>query len=163
MKLIPIVLSLLVILNFFASSSLALTHPYKSFREWKTSMISLAQERVKQTQATLIQKKRNSASAGSDPNLISKNNLESGLKANLVELQEQAEKDQYQLSTAQDLTISDYFVGYITKQKDLSAAIKEVSGRLSAEEISELMHAYANNFFSTKPNSAISPARAESN
>lgn len=149
--------------KIMASSAGMINHPYKSFREWKAAMIFLAQEKVNQTQAALIQKQRGSASMTSDPNLVNKNTLESGLRPDLIELQQQAEKDQYQLSITKDLTISDYFVGYVTKQKDLSAAIKEVSGRLTPEEISELMFAYANNFFSSKPSPAANPARAESN
>ena len=98
-----------------------------------------------------------------DPNLQAKATLESGLNQSLAEMQQQAEKEQYQLSVAKDLTISDYFVGYLTKQKDLSAAIKDVSGRLTPDEVSELMYAYANNFFSSKPSTTISPARADVN
>lgn len=136
---------------------------FKSFREWKTFMTSNAQDRIKTTQTLISQKQRQSASALQDPNLSAKGSTESGLTLNLAELQQQAEKDQYQLSVAKELTISDYFVGYLTKQKDLSAAIKEVSGRLTPDEVSELMYAYANNFFSSKPSSSISPARADVN
>ncbi len=138
------------------------THSFKSFREWKTSMIASAQDKVKQAQLAIYQKQRNSAST-SDPNLHNKLNSESGLNATFTELQQQAEKEQYQLSISKELTISDYFVGYITKQKDLSATIHDVSGRLTPEEISELMYAYANNFFSSRPSAATGAARAESN
>ena len=138
-------------------------HTFKSFREWKSYMTSTAQEKIKQTQTLISQKQRQSASAVQDPNLLPKVSVESGLNQSLTELQQQAEKEHYQLSVAKDLTISDYFVGYLTKQKDLSAAIKDVSGRLSADEVSELMYAYANNFFSSKPSTTISPARADVN
>ena len=140
----------------------ASAHGFKSFREWKTSMIASAQDKVKQAQLAIVQKQRNSASTA-DPNLANKLNSESGLNTALTELQQQAEKEQYQLSVSKELTISDYFVGYITKQKDLSAAIHDVSGRLTPEEISELMYAYANNFFSSKPTATTGAARAESN
>ena len=150
-------------LRLLVSSSDLPVRSFKSFREWKIGMAAVAQDRIKQTQALILQKQRQAASAPQDPNLSLKATGEAGLNQNLLELQQQAEKDQYQLSIAKDLTISDYFVGYLTKQKDLAAAIKEVSGRLSPEEVSELMYAYANNFFSSKPSTSISPARADVN
>ena len=125
-------------------------------------MVSSAVMQLKQSNGAIALKQRFSASAN-DPNTINKGNTESGLNSNLQELQKQAEKDQYQLSINKDLTISDYFVGYLTKQRDMSAAITEVSGRLTPEEIAELMAAYANNFFSSRPSSGLAPARAGSN
>jgi hypothetical protein len=125
-------------------------------------MISAAEARAKISQDA-VSLKRGSASA--DPNLSNKTTSESGLSAQLQELHNQAEKDSYQLSMAKDLTISDYFVGYLTKQKDLPAAINEVAGRLSTDEVAELMSAYATNFFSSQRiNNALSgPARSGTN
>ena len=132
---------------------------FKSFREWKSGMINSAEVQVRQSKNAVALKQRIAASA-TDPNLAQKLNVESGLSIQLQELQKQAEKDQYQLSITKELTISDYFVGYLTKQNDMKAAINEVSGRLSAEEIAELMAAYANNFFSSRPSSGMAPSRA---
>ena len=140
----------------------ASAHGYKSFREWKAAMIAASIEKSNQSQQALLQKRRLSASAA-DPNSAFKAKPEAGLSFLLEELQQQAEKDQYQLSITKDLTISDYFVGYLTVQKDLTATIAEVSSRLSPEEIAELMHAYANNFFSSKPSSQSSALKAETN
>ncbi|MFZ3229599.1 MAG: hypothetical protein WA160_05295 [Pseudobdellovibrio sp.] len=128
---------------------------FKSFREWKNSMIASADGRLKQSQDAISAKQRTSASE-------SRITTEAGILSNLTELQNQAEKDMYQVSMAKDLTISDYFVGYLTKQKDMPAAINEVSGRLTAEEIAELMSAYANNFFTSQPVTAA-PLRSGSN
>ena len=52
-----------------------------------------------------------------------------------------------QADMAKDLTVADYFAGYLTKQRDQSLAIKEVSGRLSPDEVAELMTIYANSVF----------------
>ena len=95
-------------------------------------MIYMAEVQAKQSKNAVAMKQRIAAST-IDPNLSQKQNLESGLSVQLEELQKQAEKDQYQLSITKELTISDYFVGYLTKQNDMKAAINEVSGRLSAE------------------------------
>ena len=144
-------------------SSAAKNHQFKSFHEWKTGMISLADSRAKQAQDAIMVKQRTSASA--DPNAALKSGSEAGVSTQIHEMQNQLEKEQYQLSIAKELTISDYFVGYLTKQKDLTAAINEVSGRLTPEEVAELMSAYANNFFTSVPsNTAVNaPARAGSN
>ncbi len=135
---------------------------FKSFREWKNSMVLSAEMQLKQSNGAIALKQRLSASA-SDPNMAAKGNTESGLNSNLQELQKQAEKDQYQLLITKDLTISDYFVGYLTKQRDMGAAITEVSGRLTPEEIAELMSAYANNFFSSRSSPGTATSRAGSN
>ncbi|MBC7466397.1 MAG: hypothetical protein H7256_10425 [Bdellovibrio sp.] len=154
--------------RFSSTSTVAATattkgHQFKSFHEWKTGMISAADTRAKQAQDAIMLKQRTSASA--DPNAALKTGSEAGVSGQIHEMQNQLEKEQYQLSIAKELTISDYFVGYLTKQKDLTAAINEVSGRLTPEEVAELMSAYANNFFTSVPaNSAVNaPARAGSN
>lgn len=147
-----------------STASSTKNHQYKSFHEWKTGMISSADSRTKQAQEAINQKQRTSASA--DPNAALKSgSSEAGISTQLQVMQSQLEKEQYQLSIAKDLTISDYFVGYLTKQKDMPAAISEVSGRLTPEEVAELMSAYATNFFtSTRSTSAGSaPVRSGSN
>lgn len=123
----------------------------KSYREWKSSMISEAEARVK----TLKENVNKSRVSASQP-------TEAGLNQNLQSMQNMLDKEQLQYSLAQDLTIADYFVGYLTKQKSVSLAIKEVSGRLSAEEVAELMTAYADNFFTSKPTPLIQAPRADS-
>jgi hypothetical protein len=139
-----------------AATAVSNQSPIKSYREWKASMINDAEQRVKATKENFFKRR---ASASSDPNLNRNSKLEAGLNADLLDV---LDKEQLQLSLAKDLTISDYFVGYLTKQKHLSQAIKEVSIRLTAEEVAELMTAYADNFFSTKPTPTTSAPRADS-
>jgi hypothetical protein len=52
-----------------------------------------------------------------------------------------------QAEMAKELTVADYFAGYLTKQRDQAQAIKDVSARLSADEVAELMTIYANSVF----------------
>ena len=125
--------------------------PIKSYREWKLSMIADSDLRVKSLKESLW-KSRTSASSAT----------EAGLGTHIQSIQNMIEKEELQYSLSQDLTISDYFVGYLTKQKALNLAIKEVSGRLTAEEVAELMTAYADNFFSSKPAPVIQAPRADS-
>lgn len=132
----------------------------KSFREWKSTLVLECEQKISAIKEGL-RKQRQSASA-QDPNLKNRSGSEAGINQNLQNIQAQLEKEQNQLSTIQDLTIADYFVGYLIKQKSLDKAIKEVSMRLTADEVAELMTAYANNFFSTKPASYGAPPRAGS-
>lgn len=139
------------------------TSQYKSFHEWKNSMVSSAETKARQTQDAIMLKQRSSAST-TDPNLAGgKGTSEGGLSSQLQQMQFQLEKDEYQVSIAKELTISDYFVGYLTKQKDLKAAISDVSGRLTPEEVAELMSAYATNFFSSQPSVGATSIRSGSN
>lgn len=90
---------------------------------------------------------------GTDPNSPIRN---SGTEAGL---NKELEREILTLSLTQDLTISDYFVGYLTRQASLDSAIKDVAVKLTADEVAELMAAYAENFFqvksqSTKPSSS---------
>lgn len=120
----------------------------KSYREWKQGMVTDAEGRLKNLKEALLRSRGLSLSA-----------TEAGLSTSL---QRMLDKEELQYSMAQDLTISDYFVGYLTKQKALNQAIKEVSIKLSAEEVAELMTAYADNFFSSKPSSVIQAPKADS-
>lgn len=118
-----------------------------SYREWKNSKIQDAKFKVK-----FVKEKY-----ATDPNFQLKTmGTEAGLSNEL-------ERELLNLSLTQDLTISDYFVGYLTRQASLDGAIKEVSIKLSSEEVAELMSAYAENFFQSRPSALKSASPAEAN
>ena len=101
-----------------------------SYREWKSSKISEAQLKIKTIKEKIIV----------DPNMPIKTlGTEAGLSKEL-------EREILNLSVTQDLTISDYFVGYLTRQSSLETAIKDVSPRLTPDEVAELMSAFAEHF-----------------
>lgn len=112
-----------------------------SYREWKKMKIQESEKKVKEIKNKIE----------SDPNLKSSNKTEAGLNRDL-------ENEILNLSITNDLTISDYFVGYLSKQPSLNSAIREVSVKLSSDEVAELMTAYAENFFQ---NDRVAPPRAE--
>ncbi len=91
-------------------------------------MVGAAESRVQKIKLSL-EKQRQLAGSNLDPNL--KNQLS---------------KEQLQITIAGELTISDYFAGYLNKQNNLQMAINSVAGKLSSEEVAELMSAYAYNF-----------------
>jgi len=112
----------------------------KSYREWKTEKVSQASVRVNTVKARL------------DPNLAlnrTKGQVEGTLTKDLAtdKLERMLRAEQYDLDLAKDLSVTDYFVGYLTKVQDKKAAFQEVAGKLSPEEVAELMTAYANSVF----------------
>lgn len=136
----------------------------KSYREWKTEKVLRAQQRVTlvKTQMEGHRPSRMTAVAarGMDPNLKRRNTTEAASTSDLSveKLERQLKDEQYGLDLAKDLTVTDYFVGYLTKVQNKKAAFSEVAGKLSPEEIAELMNAYANSVFGSS--SADLPASA---
>lgn len=133
----------------------------KSYHEWKRAKISDIENKIKSLKDKINSHNlRNIGSAkGQDPNLA-KTEFESGLSA---DLQKQLEQEMLSLSMSRDLTISDYFVGYLTKQTSLELSIREVSARMTPAEVAELMVAFAEHFFQTRPAQAVkSKLRADS-
>lgn len=120
----------------------------KSYREWKTERVALASVRVNALKAQLDSKK----APGVDPNMAmkgSKAQLEGnpGKEVAAERLERMLRAEQYDLELAKDLSVTDYFVGYLRKVQDRKAAFQEVAGKLSPEEVAELMNAYANSVF----------------
>lgn len=120
----------------------------KSYREWKQSKITEAENRLKNLKENVLRSRG-----------LSLNATEAGLSTSL---QRMLDNEELQFAMAQDLTITDYFIGYLARQKSLQQAIKEVSGKLSADEVAELMTAYADNFFASKPAPTVQPPKADS-
>jgi hypothetical protein len=114
----------------------------KSFREWKSERVqdALIQVTATRTKIQLVKSK--------DPNLVRrKGALEANSGVNTEALETQLQQDQSTLEMAKDLSVTDYFVGYLTKLQDRKAAFNEVAGKLTAGEVAELMAAYANSVF----------------
>lgn len=131
----------------------------KSYLEWKNSKISEIENRVKGLREKMVSQAAVRPTNNKDPNLANKSKTEAGLRA---DLQDQLDQELLNLSISRDLSISDYFVGYLTKQPSLDSAIKDVSGRLTAEEVAELMEAFAHYFFQSRPSGSKMAPRADS-
>lgn len=134
----------------------------KSYREWKAERVHYAQYRVAQVMTQLETRKMSRLTAsGTDPNLTQGAALEAvpAHDISLERLERQLRDEKYSLEVAKELSVTDYFVGYLTKVQDKKSAFQEVAGKLTAEEIAELMNAYANSVFgghaSDLPPSAI--------
>lgn len=122
----------------------------KSYREWKIDRVQQAQGKVTSVKAQIDAKKASRSQAlGMDPNLAQKTQVEavSTTDMSVERLERQLRAEQYDLEVAKDLSVTDYFVGYLTKVQDKKSAFNEVAGKLSPEEVAELMAAYANSVF----------------
>jgi hypothetical protein len=108
---------------------------YKSYREWKNTMVGAAELRIQKIKQTLELQRQASLAQG-------RLNLDPNLKNKLS-------KEQLQATIASELTINDYFIGYLNKQPNVQQAIDGVAGKLSSAEVAELMSAYAYNFNKT--------------
>lgn len=120
---------------------------FKSYREWKSEKIQEAQSRVNGVKDRLEPKKT------LDPNIAKPASGTEAADLDSQKLEQQLKREQGNLETAHELTVSDYFAGYLTKLSDKRAAFKEVAGRLTAEEVAELMAAYADSVFGTQSQS----------
>lgn len=122
----------------------------KSFREWKSAQVQEALSRVTATKTKLAKSK--------DPNLARrKSPLEASFGVKVEELESQLQQEQAILEMAKDLSVTDYFAGYLTKVQNKKAAFSEVAGKLTAAEVAELMAAYANSVFGSS-NSEMPPS-----
>lgn len=124
----------------------------KSYREWKTDKVQEVETRVLGLKSRLSQRK-------GDPNLARAAGATEGKDLESQRLEIQIRNEQMSLEMAKELTVSDYFAGYLTRVSDKSSAFKEVAGKLSAEEVAELMTAYADSVFGTQSGSL--PASAQ--
>lgn len=127
------------------------TH-FKSYREWKNEQIQDVQGKISVIKVQLDHKKQSrNVAQGTDPNLSmnNKRGTEAG-EPSVEKLEKELQEEQYDLDVAKDLTVTDYFVGYLTTVDNKKAAFHEVAGKLSPEEVAELMTAYANSVFGAR-------------
>lgn len=122
----------------------------KSYREWKMERVQAVQGKITSLK-TQIEFKKNprQIATGVDPNLANNLKLEAGTSPDISveKLERQLRMEQYDLEVAKDLSVTDYFVGYLTKVQDKKSAFNEVAGKLTPDEVAELMAAYANSVF----------------
>ena len=132
----------------------------KSYNEWKKSKIAEIENKIKTLRERISNQSVRHIGSSKDPNMaLAKTEFEGGLS---TELQNQLEREMLSLSMSHDLTISDYFVGYLTKQTSLEVAIRDVSARMTPDEVADLMVAFAEHFFQARSVGLKSKLRADS-
>lgn len=119
----------------------------RSFKEWKNEKVQIAIKKVTITKAQIEYKKLNRQFLQRTEVVPEKNVETEKLEAIL-------KNDLYSLEVAQELGVTDYFAIYLTKQENKADAYKEAALKMSAEEVGELIKAYADSMFSSNSNGA---------
>ena len=141
-------------INSFASKPYVLTEgttlvlkekadSLQSYKEWKTQKIQQLQTHANWLKASLEYRKNQISQKKS----LTKTEAQLSQEMGLIQLQSQFKDDMLSLEMANELTVSDYFAAYLTKQKNKKEAFKQVAGKMSPEEVADLMSAYANSAF----------------
>lgn len=139
-------------LGFALPSTASKVSLFRSYKEWKQDRIQEANQKLSATRTKIESKKQ-------DPNLLKTQGMQ-GTVPEVDRLNKQLRGEEMALELAEDLTVADYFVGYINRLQDRKAAIQEVAGKMTAEEVAELMSAYSMTMIEGKP--MTSPVSADS-
>lgn len=124
----------------------------KSFRDWKSERISERLLKIQTVKSQIEQRKKE---------LVSKKvDLQTDLT--LANLEQKLQLDQFSFDLANDLSVTDYFVGYLNKVENKQSAFKELAAKMSPDEVAEIMTAYANSVFGSRetPDKADLPPSA---
>lgn len=114
---------------------------FKSYKEWKSEKVQEAVVRLDAVKGRLGRRSM-------DPNLQKTTGTE-GRDPETKRLENEIHSDELSVESAKELTVSDYFAGYLIKVQNKRAAFKEAAGKFTAEEVAELMSAYADSVFGT--------------
>ncbi len=107
-------------------------HSVLSFKEWKTKKLGEAKVRFNGLETRYLEKKK-------------ANPRDKQLKALYGDLR----SVKNQIDEIDELTVSDYFVGYLSLFKDQKQAFKLAAQRLDSAEVADLMEAYADSLLKT--------------
>lgn len=114
------------------TSATTSTSDLMSFKDWKSNMIDHSQDKIGEMKSDIDLRKQSARTkTEASTSFVQK-------------VEEELRKEEALLAFAKDLTVTDYFVGYLVKQKDAQTAYKEVANKLTPDEVAELLQAYAN-------------------
>ncbi len=116
----------------------------KSYRQWKNDKIQEAMAKVTFSKS-LIEVRKIAQTSKSKMEAVTMKDL------NTTQIESQIKADLMALEMAKDLTVSDYFAGYLSKLPHRSDAVKEIAQKMTSEEVAELMMAYSNSLFGSSP------------
>lgn len=102
----------------------------KSFREWKSEKIQASLSQVDQTTRRLQDLRFRAQTA------VQKSALEN--------LEQQLSQEEWNLEIAQDLTVTDYLVLYLSGQ-NISGKFNEAAAKLTSDETAQVLEAYVRN------------------
>jgi hypothetical protein len=130
----------------------------KSYKEWKNEKVQIAIKKVTITRAQIDYRKLNKQ-------FIQTNEPVSAKDVELDKLEASLKNDLYSLEVARELSVTDYFAIYLTKQDNKTEAYKEAADKMTPDEVNQLIRAYADSMFSTNghgsPSGKVGPTAME--
>lgn len=135
--------ALLILLSFVCGAQ-PIDSSVLSFNEWKSEKIQSAQTQYKTLEEGYLSKKK-------------LNSQDPGLKGLYAELKHAKEA----VSDLSDLSVTDYFIGYLSQFKSKKSVFQAAVTKLAPDEISELMSAYANSLLKTSGEGLSTAADSE--
>lgn len=103
-----------------------------SFNDWKSNKVQAAQTQYSALESEyLAKKKQNSADS------------------QLIKLYKELKDSKSNVNELSDLSVTDYFIGYLSQFKAKKLAFQSAVTKLGPTEVSELMEAYANSLLKT--------------
>lgn len=117
----------------------------KSYKEWKNEKVQIAIKKVTITKAQIEYRKLNKQFLQKDEPVNVKD-------PETDRLEVQLKNDLYSLEVAQELSVTDYFAIYLTKQDNKPDAYKEAAEKMTPDEVGQLIKAYADSMFSANGN-----------
>ncbi len=138
----------------------------KSFRQWKNERIQESLAKFSSTRS-LMDGRKIALVSTQQTGPSTKTEAVVSRDISLVKLENQLRLDLMSLEMAKDLTVTDYFVGYVNKIHGKKESINEIAGKMSTDEVAELMSAYAQSIFGASsteiPKSATNQGAQDSN
>jgi predicted Zn-dependent peptidase len=130
----------------------------KSYKEWKNEKVQIAIKKVTITKAQIEYRKLNKQ-------FIQTNEPVAAKDVELDKLEASLKNDLYSLEVARELSVTDYFAIYLTKQDNKTEAYKEAADKMTPDEVNQLIRAYADSMFSTNghgsPSGKVGPTAME--
>ncbi len=103
-----------------------------SFQDWKSEKITKGRQQYSTLENQYLTKKKYHPQ-----------------DRNLNALYKELRDSKLQLNEFQDLNVTDYFISYLSQFKDKKSIFQMALSKLEAQEVSELMTAYANSLLKT--------------
>lgn len=103
----------------------------QSYKEWKNSQIQNIKTKIRKIEKSGLAPK----------SMVTIVETEAGFDGG-VETNEKLQSEKDCLEVAKNLSVADYFAGYLSKIPNKTVAYKKIAKKLSAEEIAEIMIAY---------------------
>ena len=129
-----------VVILITSLQSWALTAPssVKGYQEWKNEKVQYAQSQADLVRTQLLKAK-----------LDSNRKLTDNLEKQIVQLN-------WNVDVAKDLSVTDYFVLYLSQQT-ATDRFHQAAQKMSTKEVTELMEAYANTLDTSPSDSIVQP------